>query len=472
MATATPPLPPGLDKNAAELLLNAITFRQDFTNKLLDTGSRDIDLECGYPENITIAAYRQMYDRNGIAQRFVQMYPQACWEHDPLVYENEESDSTEFEDALGVLITKYNLWHYLERIDELSRIGTFGIMLLGINDNQPLSTPVEQVTDDGEFSGPTRHELTYIRVFDESLVSVKEYEQDETSPRYMKPLLYKIKFVSPDSNNSSSVTSKVVHWSRCVHIAANRKSSECFGDPELRSIWNYLLNIRKVLGGSAEMFWKGGFPGYAFEVDPEVEEAPDAEGIREEWQEWANSLRRALIVQGVTVKSLAPQVSDPKSHLNVNIEACCASKAIPKRIYLGSEAAQLASEQDDSHWNGQVAKVQTKYTGPMIIRPVINRLVELGILPQPETLFVEFVDLSTPSDKDKAEVFVLFVEAFSKYIGGNVDALIPPLEFLTMFAGLSQDQATAILEAARSQIRERGLESSPPPEEDFDESEI
>jgi hypothetical protein len=452
-------------------------MRSQFLTKLLDP-RRDIDEECGYPKEINAIQYRALYDREGIAERVVSMMPTECWSRDPVVNENEEADLTEFEERFNELQETMNLWHYLARADEMSGIGSYGILLLGINDGKPLDTPVDGINEQGEKVGNAQHELLYLRVFDESLVDVSSYELDESNPRFGQPLFYMVEFDDPRNQESDGMAIETssdmrVHWTRVIHLADNRKSSEIFGVPRMRPVYNRLYDLRKLLGGSAEMFWKGAFPGLTFEVNPELGDVElDASALRTEFEAYSNGLQRYLALSGVSAKSLAPQVANPEAHINAQIKAIAITLGVPWRIFVGSEQAQLASSQDKATWLSRVAHRQVKYISPLVIRPLINRLMAFGILPEVESYFVEWPDLASPSAGEQAEVAAKVVEAMSKYVQAGIDSLVPPMEFLTIIMGMPADQAEAILEAAAEQVDEIEMDeelAEPPPEEELEE---
>ena len=65
---------------------------------------------------------------------------------------------------------------------------------------------------------------------------------------------------------------------------------------------------------------------------------------------------------------------------------------------------------------------------------------------------VVWPDAHEPSDSDQATVASMRTEAFAKYVGGGVDVLIPPFEFLTVICGLEEDVAAQIIESALEHI--------------------
>ncbi len=439
------------------------TSRRALLSKILDE-RRDIDEEAGYPKVINSEQYRLMYDREGIATRVVQLMPEESWALDPTVQENEEVDETDFEKAWDELVNEHNIYSALSRIDELSGIGHYGVLLLGFDDGLELNEPVEGIDENGKQVGNVERELIFVRCFDENLVRISSYQRDETSPRFGLPTKYEITFVDPttqETGASAFVPFKevqtTVHWSRIIHIADNRKTSEVFGVPRMQTVFNRLMDLRKLLGGSAEMFWKGAFPGYSFEVNPELGDVEiDQEDFRKQFDDFSNGLQRYIALAGMHANSLAPQTADPSEHFMVQLRAIAIACACPVRIFMGSEAAQLASAQDTRTWNRRVDRRRNKYVAPMIIRPFIDRLVILGVLPEvgEDGYFVTWPDLNTPTDKDKADVAEKMTRALALYIQSGADIIVPPLEFLTTFLDLTTEEAEAIIKAATKIIAE------------------
>lgn len=153
------------------LAANALS-RSSFLSKLIDP-RRNIDDECGYPGRwVDPWTYQDLYDREPVATRVVQLYPMECWQVQPTVYEVEESDKkTPFEeDWKGVnrnlmgeskYADEYGspVWEYLKRADVLSGIGRYGLILFGIDDGRPLWEPAEGFEESNSFpAAPERDE--------------------------------------------------------------------------------------------------------------------------------------------------------------------------------------------------------------------------------------------------------------------------------------------------------------------------
>jgi hypothetical protein len=440
-------------KHIAAAVLNASLTRSSVLANLFDT-RRDIDDECGYPKEISTEQYRKLFDREGIATRCVITMPEESWAMEPEIHETEDQNETEFEKAWKELKNEYHLFHYLQRIDKLSGIGRYGILILGVNDGKDLSQPIEGINEKGEKVGNPAYALIYLRPLDESVVNIKTKETDMTNPRYGYPTMYEVTFESY-TDQSGALNTKQVHWSRVIHVADNRLTSEILGVPRLQPVYNRVYDIRKILSGSGEMFWKGAFPGYTFEVNPDVSDAElDTTTLREEFEAYSNGLQRYLALAGVSAKSLAPQVADPTGHVNNQLKAIAITMSIPNRILYGSEEAKLASTQDAKTWNKRVAKRQEEYVSPLLIRPFIDRLITLGILPKPTEYSINWPDLNAPTDEDKAKIAEIKTKALAQYIKGSVDQLIPPGEFLSMIMKMDTEEVEAIIKAAELYVEE------------------
>jgi hypothetical protein len=442
-----------------------LTLTREALNRMT-TRTTNIDQACNYLLTLSIQDYRTMYDRMGLARRAVEIWPDECWQMEPLIYEQEDPKKTTFEEAWDDVNLNLNLYSVLHRSDILSGIGAYGIILLGLNDGKKLHLPVTGVNDNtGVIEPNSDRELIFVRTFDESVLTIDELEYRVTSPRYGKPLSYSIQFQEP-GGKGAKITSTKVHWSRIIHIADNRENSDTYGTSRLQAVFNNLSDIKKISGGGAEMFWKGGFPGYSFELPIEAVEmgaSLDIESVKEQLRLYFEGLQRYIGLEGgVSAKSLAQQIADPTGHMDIQLKLVALSLGVPYRVLLGTEEAKLASVQDKRTWNSRIARRQKSYLTPMLVRPFVDRLVSLGVLPMPDQYIVNWPDLNATTDDDIAKVALNRTDAFAKYVQGGVDALIPPREYLTVVQKMSDKEVDNILNAAEQY--EESLTPEPEPE--------
>ena len=503
-----------------EVLTNALSARSEFFRKFTDP-RRNLNDECGYPDGwVTAERLNDLYEREALAARVVEIEPDETWQVQPLVYETDDPEHvTEFEkawDELGQQLRGEDcffkeeegspVWEYLYRLDRLCGIGTYGVLLLGLDDGLPLDQPVQGVYEGGslpmdapagreqeigkqypntspadlfrqqaagqgqttygppnsaaspypkEFAvggkarpngqpqgpggaggnddqvpedspygkddprlrrkAPTtnayRHlqsleaypqytltvnkaetrgrKLLYLRVFPEHLCQITQFESNPASPRFGQPVMYLLTFNDPREQQMGGVglttATLNVHWTRVLHVADNLSSSEVFGVPRMRPVLRRLLDLEKLYGGSAEMYWRGAFPGISFETHPQLggDVSLDAGTLRSEFEKYSNGLQRALYLMGMTAKTLAPTVVDPTSQINVQVEAICIKKGIPVRIFKGSERGELASDQDKGTWASRIRGRQKNWVTPRVIIPFVDRMITFGILPKP-----------------------------------------------------------------------------------------
>jgi uncharacterized protein len=457
------------------LIKNELTLRQALMERELDT-RRDIDEECNFPNFITPTMYRDMFDRDGVAKRAVSIEPDESWKLMPEIYEDENSDNeTQFEKLLDELFVDaekatIHLWSYLHRIDILSGVGHYGVLLLGLDDlkpNQTLEQPVANVNEDGTWKKPSQRRLLFMRAFDESVAAVSEWNTDITSPRYGLPEMYNLTFLStnvleqgrtPGMASAGNVsptnpTQQKVHWSRVLHFADNRLTNEVAGVPRQQDIFNYLLNVKKILGSNGEGFWQMSFGGISFETLPGLEDVDiDFEGLKDQLQMYFNKMQKYLALSGMTAKSLAPTIVDPSNHFTTQAQAIALSKGIPYRIFLGSEEAKLASGQDKDSWNERMAGRREKYLSPFVVRPTIQRLIDVGVLPQPKQFMIRWPDIDDPTEDEKAATCQKQTSAMKDYVAAGINELVVPKDYLTTFLGLEDHVAKEIIKNAEKQI--------------------
>jgi len=247
--------------------------------------------------------------------------------------------------------------------------------------------------------------------------------------------------------------------------------------PRMQPVFNRLYDLRKLYGGSAEMYWLGALPGISIETHPTLGgdvpmSSAEKTHQRDQLQNYLNGLQRYLSLRGMSAKSLSPQVVDPSPQVMTQIEAICIQLDIPKRIFMGSERGELASSQDTDTWSSRVQERQNNYLTPRVVTPLINRLIWLGVLPEPTSYSIEWGEEEKLSEEDQSRVALARTESLVKYIQGSGENLIAPMDFLTRILGFDEDTAETMLEARLEEIEsESEDESLILPNEEEDESE-
>jgi len=238
----------------------------------------------------------------------------------------------------------------------------------------------------------TLRKLLFVRAFDEALVQIVQYEANPLNPRYGQPIMYRVTLNDPRELHSGvglPMATIRVHWSRIIHLADNHHtagSSVVFAAPRMRPVLNRLLDLRKLYSGSAEGYWRSGcMPMTVFSTVPQLggDVRIDLGSIRDMMEQAENGLQRWIALMGMSASQLAPQIVDPGGQIQVQLEAICIKIGCPVRVFKGSERGELASSQDDSAWNDRLRERNLGYTTPKIVVPFIDRLISLGVLPEP-----------------------------------------------------------------------------------------
>lgn len=414
-------------------VLSALTVRADLAARMGKSysGKRDLFEDLGYIKDPTFADFMAKYLRQDIAAAVINKPVSASWRRPPRITESQEKE-TKFELAWQELAKKSRVYHYFARVDRLASVGQYAVLLMGFDSQNGLNREVT--------SGKS---LLYLMPYSESNASIKSYETDVKNSRFGLPKEYTIKIEAP----GSASTSQAVHWSRVIHIAEDLLESNVKGLPRLEKILNRLQDLDLVAGGSAEMFWRGAFPGLGLKLEEGAAVGvQDEQNLTDEIEEYLHDLKRYLRLRGIDVKQLAPQVADPSNHVSVTIDLIAAASGIPKRILLGSERGELASTQDEKNWFEHVDQRRRNHCEPTILRPFIDRLIKVGVLPEPkEEYAVEWPDLMVPSDKEAAEVGEARSKALKNYVDGvGAEEVLPPSMFLRKIMGLTQDEINEV----------------------------
>lgn len=429
-----------------QVLSASIISRSELFSRYGDQndGNRNIYKACGYKLNLDYDDFYSRYKRQDIAKRIINAPVQATWRLKPKIYDDEdEKISTPFEQKWEELVKRLKIWHYFSRVDKLAGIGKYAILFLGFNDGE--------IKLDQEVQKGKDRDLLYIFPYAENAIDIFKSIKDKNNPRYGLPEVYQLKMkdVSVTSSEQSTINT-LVHYSRLIHIVQEPLESDIEGVSQLEDIWNRLHDLEKIVGGSGEMFWIGGFPGYAFIADSDTQIEPsERDDLIDQIKLYMHKLQRFLRLRGMKVDSLAPQVADPTNHAMIQLKIITGTKGIPIRILIGSERGELASTQDDKNWNSRTDERRTDYAEPVIIRPFIDRLITYGVLPEPKRgeYFIDWPDIDAPSAKEKAEVAKTRMEALRAYLSapGSSD-VYPEEKFLAREMELTQDEIKEILD--------------------------
>ena len=365
-------------------------------------GERDLYQIMGYPRSLEALDYADAYKRGDLAARIVDAYPDSTWREAP-----DMVGSDAFKKEWEALEKKLHLFRTFHRLDRLTGMGHYGVLYLGLDGGEQPSQP----------TNGNNYNLLYLQPHSERTADVTQWEDDVSSPRYGMPKMYRITTGTNWRGAGAGQKVLTVHHSRVIHVAERALEDTAIGIPRLERIWNRLMDLDKLLGGSAEMYWQNVAMLLAFMADSDVEWEPDEKtDMADQLEELQNGLRRFLRLRGVTAEQLAPglQGSDPNSHIDWQVKIISAATGIPQRLLLGNEAGELASSQDENNWAGKIAERREQFASPGIIEPFIQRGLKLGFLPEGYE-YADWPESDMLGEQGRADVALKKAQAIATY---------------------------------------------------------
>ena len=426
-------------------------------------GDRDVYQALGYPlqTNLKYSDYYGRYLRQDMAKAIIDRPVTASWKGELSVIENVSKSKTKFEEAWDELFKKLKLKSIFIRADKLTGLGRFSILLLGLSD----------VGSTEQFAFPATKrkdlKLLYVKPVGEDAVEIMQFDEKVKSERYGLPLLYKVKTTVRNTDRTYKDVELNVHYSRVVHLVEDVLEDEVYGTPRLQAVYNRLMDLEKLVGGDAEMFWRGARPGYTGKLDPDFQiDSAGLEELKNQVDEFEHNMRRILINEGVDYKALAQQIADPGPHVEVQMQMISAKTGIPKRILTGSERGELSSAQDKQEWISYVTSRREEQNEPMILRPFIDKCIDIGVLPSPKNneYIIVWDKLFSLSDKEKVEMGKSRALALKEYGMNPVAQELMPFDlFCKFFLNLDTTQVEEVLQDNGNKIH---AESFVTPEEE------
>lgn len=440
------PLHNALGRLAEGLLHNQLLSRREYARRA--DARRDVRRECGHPDpgSWTSEDYDRLCGHDAIAHRAARVMASECWQVSPRIYDSEDPEVvTPWEEEArglaaqlrgpGGVPSRYRgqegspVNAALAEADALSNYGRYAVVLCGLDDRKELSEPAAR--REGQ-------KLLYLRPLAECRAAPGDLDADRGSPRFGLPLYYNV----PDASGEGT---QKAHWTRCVHVARGG----AYHDYPLAPVLDRLLDLQKLYGASAEMYWLGAFLGLVVTTNPAFPDLQfDASAAKDEVEKFMNGLQRFLRLQNMDAKGLAPQVVDPTPQVMAQIKAICVQKAIPERVFTGSERGELASSQDADSWDGRVRGEQSGHCTPDVVVPFYDRMIWLGVLSDPPAGYeVWWPDRRAQSEESKAAVALSLSRALAAYASGGCDARMALADYLTLVFGLSDEEAKQVVES-------------------------
>lgn len=384
--TGLAPNPNALNSGIRGRIASMLSGGYDFADTL-----HNIYLDYGYPVTLSFFNFWNMYRRFGVARRVVELYPDQTWLEDPIV---EGTD--QFDRELEKLNETMGLWRRLKGLDTRQRVGRYGGMFMRVRDGLSPEKPIE-----GKLNGLAA--LVDMIPLYESQLTVNTTQSDATADDFGMPTMYQFSSGTVGNRNDKVQASFNIHPSRIVIASEDSDNSGIYGIPVLESVYNSLMDLRKVIGGGGEGFYKNAAQSIVFNLQDGASAKNNAallDKFNEQYDEFSqNRSRRAMWTPGMDATTLDSTLISPKEFANTALLDISAGAGIPIALLTGNQTGRLAGDQDSKGFLAQVQARRTDF-GTDVVTDVLDWFIEWGILPS--SLYeVEWPDALAPSADEK-----------------------------------------------------------------------
>lgn len=428
------------------LINNMMTdwLRQSFRRGLAFCGKRNYYEIFGYPINPDIRDYRDIYQRGDIAARIVEAYPGACWAEPPICVDDADTqDVTPWEKSVEDLFKSLDFWQNIKRLDTIAQLGKYAVLFIGFSGTaaNAVSTQV-----------PKGSRPVFLIPLAEDCAQIKSYVTNVNDPRFGKPLIYTLTVKGETLNSTRTID---VHYSRLIHVADRAVEDPLYGSSILERIFNRLLDLEKVVGSSAEMWWLNGRGGLTIETQTGNTGVNDLAGLKQSAEDYANQVKRIIATEGMTVKAINHTIADPKGNFEILLSVISGAVAIPQRILIGSERGELASSQDDDNWNDRVDERRKNFCTDNILDVFMQLMYDVGAIAKPKDGHAWEWPKPKISDAKKADISLKKTQALVAYANSpEADSVITPQQFVEELLNMEyrEDEINDLLEAERDEM--------------------
>lgn len=340
-----------------------------------------------------------------------------------------DDEQTPFEQAISRFLdgdtTRKRPIHRLTNSDKQGTLGKYAVLVLGFNDDNRPDQPVEDDAFDG------LEDLNFIFAYDQGCIEDFTTEDDFSSERFGLPVEYDIDVSGEDDDEQI----ETFHYSRVIHTAegSTLTSSDNVGEYALKNIAHPLINIEKINAAAGEGYWRGAYQGLVLQPPTDENGVPmtfddtDSEGSTETHRKitkWEQNYDRVINTTG-EVSTLDSTPTNPVPFLESQYRSISMAWGIPQSILMGNETGERATDEDRSQYHELLAGRRQKFAEPIILRPLLNRLIAKGVLPDPDDGYtVEWPPLEELTEMEKADIFSTRMKALKDGTNGQPSQLV------------------------------------------------
>jgi len=237
----------------------------------------------------------------------------------------------------------------------------------------------------------------------ESQLEVIESDNNPNSETFGQPIMLEYSQSAVGSRNEEANNTINIHASRVVFAAEGADNGWIYGIPALEPVYNSLMDLRKVIGGGAEGFYKNSSQNIVFNLKDGASAAGFTDKLKafnEQYDEFARDRsRRAMWTPAMEAKTLESSLIQPKQFFDAALNDVAAGSGIPATILIGQQTGRLASEEDSSHFLSAVQSRRENFLKEMT-SSVIDWCMQYGALPASDYI-IEWDDLLARSDEER-----------------------------------------------------------------------
>lgn len=354
----------------------------------------NIYMDYGYPCELQFFNYWNMYKRFGIAKNVVELPVKTGWITPPTIEAPEA-----FIKELDTLNRRINLWTRFRGLDNRQRIGRYAGMFMRVRDDKEPKEPLE-----GTFQANALVEMMPLY---ESQLRVSQTDTEPKSDTFGQPILIEYSQGAIGSKNEQVNSSITIHASRIVFVSEGSDNNWIYGESVLEPVYNSLMDLRKIIGGGAEGFYKNAAQNAFFNLkNPEKVSGFQSklDSFSEQYTEFnQDRFKKALWGPGMDMKMMQTTLVNPKDFFMnaLNDVAAGADPVIPATILIGQQTGRLASNEDSRHFLSGVQSRREDFQ-TVLTRANLDWLIKFGFLPKNDYEVI-WDDLLARSDTEKLD---------------------------------------------------------------------
>ena len=347
----------------------------------------------GYKQTLSFDNFYQMYDRFGIASGVVQIPVDESWSSLPTI---------EGPAALVAAIQKLDddsgLWAAMIETDTRNRVGRYSCLVPELRDNRKLSEP------------PTATGPESVKAFKplyEAQIEATAFNPDGS------PRTWQINEDGTGDKSQAAGRSGVIHVDRVMYWAEGASGFSIEGRSCLRSCFNSLVTLEKLIGAGGEGFFKNAKGGKMYDLDPQAgvsaflsamgtQDMSEAkERFNDKLAKYNAGLDAAMVTSGFKATPDTINLASPEHFFKAALNDVAACSRIPGTVLIGQQTGRLASDEDQYQLAKMATARRSRFLTPMI-RRTIKWLQRLRVLPAGE-FTVEWPDLFEPAIGEKLD---------------------------------------------------------------------